>query len=96
MTRDQIKLLRLYNGCPAFDGELTVEQPETHRLCLRWRKGNSQASLDRGSADAGLYRPDGWRDVCASIKNMRIGRFLHLHGQGAPSIILENCFCGGA
>ena len=46
VTRDQIKLLRLYNGCPAFDGELTVEQPEAHRLCLRWRKGDSQASLD--------------------------------------------------
>ena len=46
VTRDQIALLRMYNRCAAFAGGLTVEQPEAHRLCLRWRKGDSQASLE--------------------------------------------------
>jgi sucrose phosphorylase len=47
VVRDQLAMLRLRRACPAFgfDSTLTVEQPATHLLHLRWANGGSEAAL---------------------------------------------------
>lgn len=48
VVRDQLKLLRMRNACPAFgfDASLTVASPEPHLLSLRWEKDGHTALLE--------------------------------------------------
>ena len=48
VVKDQLKLLRLRNTHPAFNGELEIKQTEAHRLHLIWRNGNHVAILEAG------------------------------------------------
>lgn len=43
---DQLELIRMRNCSPAFQGELTIEETDTDKLCLRWAKDAHQARLD--------------------------------------------------
>ena len=43
-----MKLLRLRNSHPAFDGDLEIKESEPHRLHLTWRNGNHVAILEAG------------------------------------------------
>lgn len=44
VVRDQIRLLRLRNTCPAFDGEMTLTHDNV-RLSIRWTKAGDEAVL---------------------------------------------------
>ena len=48
VVREQIGLLRLRNGHPAFceDAKISAKQPEEHRLSLTWRHGEDWATLE--------------------------------------------------
>ena len=48
VVQDQLKLLRLRNSHPAFDGDLEIKESEPHRLHLTWRNGNHVAILEAG------------------------------------------------
>jgi sucrose phosphorylase len=48
VVRDQLKLLRLRNTHPAFEGTLEIGQAEPHRLHLTWRNGQHVAILEAG------------------------------------------------
>ena len=43
---DQLKLLKLRNTHPAFDGDLEIHATEPHRLHLTWRNGGQAATLE--------------------------------------------------
>ena len=45
IVRDQLDLMRLRNTSPAFDGELTVNSSEEHRLHISWTHQESVATL---------------------------------------------------
>ena len=47
VVREQLRLLRLRNQCPAFgfDAELEMELPEKHLLRMTWKKGPHTAEL---------------------------------------------------
>lgn len=51
VVRAQLEMLRLRNTSPAFDGDLEVVPTEPHRLVLRWRNGDAEATLDADLAD---------------------------------------------
>lgn len=46
VVRDQLELMRLRNGSPAFGGELEIHDSEDHRLHVTWKKGDCRATLD--------------------------------------------------
>jgi sucrose phosphorylase len=48
VVRDQLKLLKLRNTHPAFDGKLEITPTEAHRLHLTWRNGAHVAILEAG------------------------------------------------
>ncbi|MDX2418617.1 MAG: hypothetical protein QNK19_14240 [Xanthomonadales bacterium] len=48
LVRDQLKLLKLRNMHPAFNGKLEIKSTEPHRLHLTWRKGSHVAILEAG------------------------------------------------
>lgn len=48
LVRDQLKLLKLRNMHPAFNGKLEIKPTESHRLHLTWRKGSHVAILEAG------------------------------------------------
>jgi len=45
IVHDQLKLMRLRNTSPAFDGELTIGKTDDHLLHLIWRNGSYAAVL---------------------------------------------------
>jgi sucrose phosphorylase len=51
IVRDQLILIRLRNGSPAFAGALTVADTADHRLALTWRNGRDTATLSADLAD---------------------------------------------
>ncbi len=51
VVQEQLKLMRLRNTSPAFDGELTVSATDEHRLHLTWKKTGSIASLNADLRD---------------------------------------------
>ncbi len=53
VVRDQLDLIRLRNGNPAFDGTLEIGDTESHELELTWRNGAAEAAL---RADLGTGR----------------------------------------
>jgi len=46
VVRDQLDLIRLRNTSPAFDGKLTINRTDEHRLHLTWKHQKCQATLD--------------------------------------------------
>jgi sucrose phosphorylase len=48
LVRDQLKLLKLRNIHPAFNGKLEIQPTESHRLHLTWRNGPHVAILEAG------------------------------------------------
>ncbi len=48
LVKDQLKLLRMRNACPAFgfDAALSLSAPEPHRISFRWEKDGSAALLE--------------------------------------------------
>ncbi len=48
LVRDQLKLLKLRNIHPAFNGKLEIKPTESHRLHLTWRNGSHVAILEAG------------------------------------------------
>ncbi len=51
VVRDQLKLMRLRNTSPAFDGELTVSNTGEHRLHLTWKHQECVATLNADLRD---------------------------------------------
>jgi len=54
IVRDQLRLMRLRNNSPAFDGELEVGQGPANQLELTWRNGTSYAGLEADLANLGF------------------------------------------
>jgi sucrose phosphorylase len=46
IVQDQLALMRLRNTSPAFQGKLSIESTEEHRLRLTWKHGECVATLD--------------------------------------------------
>ncbi|MEJ2455968.1 MAG: glycosidase [Candidatus Thiodiazotropha sp.] len=45
LVQDQLEMIRLRNGSPAFRGQLSVESAEPHQLTLQWRHDDCSAVL---------------------------------------------------
>jgi len=45
IVRDQLKLMRLRNTSPAFEGELEIEDTDEHLLCLTWTRDSCSVTL---------------------------------------------------
>ncbi len=46
VVRKLCKMMRFYNSCPAFSGEMTLPEQQENRLSIIWRNADSQAVLD--------------------------------------------------
>jgi sucrose phosphorylase len=46
VVQDQLRLIRLRNRSPAFEGQLEIHATDDHHLRLGWRKGDHFAILD--------------------------------------------------
>ena len=70
IVQDQIKLIRLRNTSPAFDGELEIVDSEPHQLHMTWRGGGWEAVLEADLRGLGFsvthQDPEGEREVLAS------------------------------
>jgi sucrose phosphorylase len=51
VVRDQLALIRLRNRLPAFEGEMTVDETEPHRLHISWRHPRATATLQADLRD---------------------------------------------
>ena len=51
VVRDQLELMRLRNTSPAFDGELTINSADEHRLHLTWKNQACIATLNADLRD---------------------------------------------
>jgi sucrose phosphorylase len=66
VVRDQLRLLKLRNTHPAFDGQLEITPTESNRLHLTWRNGDHVAILEAGLRGHGfnVSHTDATGDFC--------------------------------
>ncbi|MDH3888876.1 MAG: glycosidase, partial [Gammaproteobacteria bacterium] len=61
IVRDQLKLIRLRNTSPAFDGEIKILKSKRHRLHITWQHPEATASLkaDLRNSSFTVYQGNG-------------------------------------
>ena len=72
IVRDQLKLLKLRNTHPAFNGKLEIIPSEPNRLHLAWRKGSHVAMLEAGRRGHGFNVS--YTDYAGDYSVMRFSR----------------------
>jgi sucrose phosphorylase len=46
LVQEQIEMIRIRNTNPAFEGSLTLERPEPHKIVFKWKSGRNEATLE--------------------------------------------------